>query len=79
MNFQQWYEDQDKRFKNSRYNKHGLQDAWNKSRVNIAPPTDDQLRTLWALTEDFTGETTVGQRMRRAWDYVAEQIQKDGA
>jgi hypothetical protein len=33
-------------------------------------PTEKQLTDFWLLIEDYTGETTVGERMRRAWKFV---------
>ncbi|MDD5688496.1 MAG: hypothetical protein PHE88_11775 [Elusimicrobia bacterium] len=36
-------------------------------------PTDKQLTDLWFLIDDYTGETTVGERMRMAWDFVAHE------
>ena len=36
-------------------------------------PTEKQLSDLLLLIEECAEETTVGERMRRAWDYVARE------
>jgi hypothetical protein len=36
-------------------------------------PTDKQLSDLWFLVDDYTGNTTVGDRMRLAWDFVERE------
>lgn len=39
-------------------------------------PTDKQLSDLWLSIDDYTGDTTVGDRMRRAWKFVAQAVAK---
>ena len=36
-------------------------------------PTEAQLRDFWPLIDGDTGETTVAERLRRAWDYVERE------